>query len=923
MKSSLARALAVVFVATALPVSAAPPLSQPPVDSIQLIPYEKFTLDNGLTVIVHTDRKAPIVAVNVWYHVGSKNERPGKTGFAHLFEHLMFQGTENFNDEYFKPFEQVGATNMNGTTNFDRTNYFQNVPTTALDMALWMESDRMGHLLGAIDQARLDEQRGVVQNEKRQGENRPYGRVFETLFKSSFPAGHPYHSLPIGSMEDLNAASLDDVKEWFRTYYSAANAVLVLAGDIDVATAREKAQKYFGDIPPGPALTRPGVWIAARSDSRRDVMYDQVAQTRVQKAWNTPPDGTADADLLSMVGQILGGGKTSRLYERLVYREQIADSASAGTMPLEIAGLFIVSSDVKKDVPESRVEQALAEELQRFIAEGPTPVEIERARTTAHADFLRGLERIGGFGGKADVLASCEVYEGDPGCYRRSFAVIDAATPKQLQDVARRWLSEGDYTLEVRAAGSYKAAATSAVDRSKGVPGTASFPDVVFPDLHHAKLRNGLPVVIANRPDVPVVRVSLLFDAGYVADQGRKLGTSSFTMSMLDEGTRALGSLQIADRAERLGAEIGAGSSLDSSSVSLSALKENLDPSLALLADVARNPSFPRKEIDRVRREWIAGIAREKQNPDSLAMRALPPLLYGEGHPYAIPFSGTGTEAAIAALDRDDLLAFQRDWLRPDNATLIVTGAVKPDEILPLLEKYFGDWTAPATPRPPKTLPTATNPSAPRVFLIDKPDAIQTSILAGQLMPSSLAPNRFEIETMNGVLGGTFTSRINMNLREDKHWSYGASSSQPGALGQRPWLLSAPVQTDKTIDALRELQREIGEFVGSRPATAEEIAKIRNKDVRALSGRFETNAAVSGAIAEMIVYQRPDDYVRTLKSRIEAQTDEGVRAAARETLQPSALTWVIVGDLGKIEQPIRDLKLGEVQVLDRDGRVVR
>jgi len=593
------RALARILVlGLALAATSAPAAAPAPGAVISLIPFEKFTLDNGLTVVVHTDRKAPIVAVNVWYHVGSKNEKPGKTGFAHLFEHLMFQGTENFNDEYFKPFEQVGATSMNGTTSFDRTNYFQNVPTTALDMALWMESDRMGHLLGVIDQARLDEQRGVVQNEKRQNENRPNGRVFETVFRASFPVGHPYHSLPIGSMEDLNAASLDDVKDWFSTYYGAANAVLVLAGDIDAATARDKAQQYFGDIPPGPALTRPGTWIAARTDSRRDLMYDQVAQIRLQKSWNTPPDGTTDADLLSLVGEILGGGKTSRLYERLVYREQIADSASAGLSPLEIAGLFSLSANVKKGIPATRVEQALAGELQRFIDEGPTRAEIERARTTVRAGFLRGLERIGGFGGKADVLAACEVFEGDPACYQRSFAVIDAATPRQLRDVARRWLSRGDYTLEVRPNAAYRATVAGAADRTRGVPVTASFPDVAFPDLQRRKLRNGLPVVIANRPGVPIVRISLLFDAGFVADQGRKLGTSNFTMAMLDEGTASLSSLEIADRAERLGAEIGAGSSLDTSFAAVSALHENLDPSLALFADVVRNPAFPQTEIE-------------------------------------------------------------------------------------------------------------------------------------------------------------------------------------------------------------------------------------------------------------------------------------------------------------------------------------
>ncbi len=887
------------------------------------IPYERFTLDNGLTVIVHTDRKAPIVAVNIWYHVGSKNERPGKTGFAHLFEHLMFQGSENYPDEYFKPFEQVGATNMNGTTNFDRTNYFQNVPTTALDLALWMESDRMGHLLGVIDQARLDEQRGVVQNEKRQGENRPYGRVWESLFRASFPAGHPYRWTPIGSMEDLNAATLDDVHGWFKQYYGAANATLVLAGDIDVATAREKAQLYFGDIAPGPALTRPGLWIAERDESTRETMYDQVAQTRLYRVWNGPPDGTRDADLLAIAGQILGGGKTSRLYERLVYRDRLADTVGASYMALEIAGLFLITSDVKNGVAASQVEAAVEEELRRFMEQGPTATELESARTSIRASFIKGLERIGGFGGKADVLAACQVYEGDPGCYRRSLEVLRTATAAEIREATRRWLSKGDHTLEVIPNPAWKQDGSSAVDRSNGPPLIEQFPSVAFPELRRAKLANGLPVVIASRPDVPVVRVTLLFDAGYAADQGRRPGTASFTMNMLDEGTETLDTLAIARRAESLGADLGTGASLDRSYASVSALSDRLDPSLALLADVVLRPSFPDKEIERVRKEWIAGIGREKANPDALASRLLPPLLYGEGHPYAIPFTGSGTEASIAALTREDLVAFQHEWLRPDNATIIVTGATTAETILPLLEKHFGAWKAPAASRPAKSIPAAAKPSASRVFLVDKPDAVQSKILVGQVMAPSTAPDRLEMDTMNAVLGGTFTSRINMNLREDKHWSYGARSSLPDALGNRPWLLSAPVQTDKTAESMLEIQREISEFVGAKPATPEEVAKIRNKDVRALSGQYETNAQVGGAIAEMITFGWPDDYVRTLKTRLEAQTDDGVRAAAKASFDPDRLTWIVVGDLKTIEQPVRALGLGEVRVLDADGNVIR
>ena len=912
-----------VLAAAATPV-ATPVATPAAASSHELIPYEEFHLDNGLTVLVHTDRKAPIVAVNLWYHVGSKNELAGRTGFAHLFEHLMFQGSEHYNDEFFRPLELVGATSMNGTTSFDRTNYFQNVPTTALDLALWLESDRMGHLLGVVDQARLDEQRGVVQNEKRQNENRPFGRVPETVFRASFPPGHPYRTMPIGSMEDLDAATLDDVRDWFKTYYGAANAVLVLAGDIDVATARTKAEQYFGHIPPGPALIRPGEWIAARTESKRETMYDQVAQPRWQRYWNTPRDGTADAEHLALAAEILGGGKTSRLYERLVYRERLADTVGAGQSSLEIAGLFSISADVKTGIAVERVEAAVAEELRRFIEQGPTAAELDRAKTVFRSSFIRGLERIGGFGGKADVLASCEVYENDPACYRRSLATIAAATPADLQRVTRRWLTQGDYTLEVLPQPAFRPVTASAVDRSQGPPTITSFPDVAFPDLQRRKLSNGIPVIVATRPGVPVARVSLLFDAGYVADLGRKPGTSSFAMGMLDEGAGQLDALGIADRVERLGADLSAGSALDTSFVGVSTLTEKLEPSLQLLADVVRRPTFPTTEIERIRKGWIAGIAREKTSPDALALRVLPPVMYGEGHPYAIPFSGSGTEESVAALTRDDLVDFHRQVLRPDNVTLIVTGAVTPAQVLPLLEKQFGDWKpAPGVALVRPVIPQAPDAVAPRVFLLDRPGAQQTTLLVGQLMPSSRADDRLELNTANAVVGGTFTSRLNMNLREQKHWSYGVRSSLPEALGQRPWLLSAPVQSDKTLEAIAEIRRELAEFVGAKPATGDEIAKIRQRDVRALSGQYETNASVSGAIADIVRFGRPDDWVRTLRQRLEAQTDAGVQQAAQLAFRPDALTWVIVGDLDRIEAPIRELGLGEVHVLDADGDVLR
>lgn len=895
----------------ALPLAAA---ASPGMD----IPYEEFTLDNGLRVIVHTDRKAPIVAVNVWYHVGSKNEPEGRSGFAHLFEHLMFQGSENYDDEYFKPFEQVGATGQNGTTSFDRTNYFQNVPTTALDMALWMESDRMGHFLGAITQERLDEQRDVVKNEKRQRYGQPYGQAWERLFEASFPQGHPYSWMPIGSMEDLDAATLDDVKDWFQTWYGPNNAVLVLAGDIDVPTAKEKANRYFGDIPAGPPLSRPEQWVAPRTESTREVMHDRVAQARVYRAWNIGNYGTAEADYLALAAQILGGSASSRLQARLVHEEQLVSNVFANAMPLELSGMFMIVATVKDGVDPAQVEAVIDEELAKFLDKGPTRAELAQAKTRFRANFVRGVERVGGFGGKSDVLAGCAVYTGDPGCFRASAERIESASAADVRTAARQRLGQGDHTLTILPFPPHATVATD-VDRSQGVPQVDEFPQVTFPALERATLENGIEVVLAERREIPVVQVQLSFDAGYAADVGRKLGTASFTMSMLDEGAGKRGALELAAAIESEGAMIGAGAGLDSATVYLNALKDRLDPSLALFADVALRPRFGEDEIERVRRQWLAGIAQEKTRPQSIAYRLLPPLLYGEGHAYAIPFTGSGTEEAITSLDRDDLVAFHRDWLRPDNARFIVVGDISMEEIVPLLEKHFGDWEAPATPRPVKNVTTVARPDRPRVYLVDQPGSPQANILAGLLVAPAADEDSLEFDLANGIFGGTFTSRINMNLREDKGWSYGVRSSASDTEGQRPWILSAPVDIARTGDAMRELITEIEAFTGDRPAEPEELEKIRANRVRSLPGRYETASAVLGAVSEIERYGWPDDHVVREQRRIETMSLAEVRAAAR-ALDADALTWVVVGDLEQIEPQVRALDLGEVVVLDADGR---
>lgn len=917
-----------------------------PASAAQQIPelaYSRFVLPNGLTVVVHEDHKAPVVAVSVWYHVGSSYEPKGKTGFAHLFEHLMFQGSENHKDEFFKPFELAGATDQNGTTWLDRTNYFETVPTSALDMALWMESDRMGHLLGAIGQPQLDEQRGVVQNEKRQGENQPYGRASELIQAEAFPANHPYHHDTIGSMADLNAASLGDVKQWFRDYYGAANTVVVLSGDITPAQAKEKMLKYFGDIAAGPRVPRPQPWVAPRDASKRGTMTDNVAQTRIYREWNAPGRGTTDENLLELAAAVLGGSKTSRLYQRLVYQDKLADDVSVDVEQHVLASLFQLQVDVKKGVDPAKVDAAIADEWQRFLKDGPSADELARVKTQTRASFVRGLENVNT---QASILAEGQLYRNDPGAYLKDFNEFMAATPDAVRAVANKWIARGDYTLTVvpgkvdatdtataagRAAapgapaavlspkGHYTTVASS-VDRSKGLPAISSFPDLSFPALQRGKLANGVEVILAERHTVPAVQLQLLFDAGYAADQGRKLGTSSFSMAMLDEGSKDLDSVEIAKRKQRLGALIGAGCGLDYCNASLNALDDQLKPSLDLFADIVRNPAFREADINRLRGQWLAGIAQEKSQPTGIALRTLPPLLYGKGHAYAIPFTGTGTEASITSLTAADMHAFMGDFIRPDNMKILVAGDTTLDKIIPQLNAAFGDWKAPAGELPQKNIGKVAPPAHARVYLVDRPGAQQSLILAGSLAPSTEAPNDLEIQTMNSAFGGTFTSRLNMNLREDKHWAYGAFSFLRPALGQRPFMLYAPVQTDKTAASVAEMLKESNAVIGAQPLTAAEISKIKVGDVRSMPGAYQTTSAVMGALQGIVQYHRPDDYVQTLKSRIEAQSDASVEAAAKEIIHPDQLTWVIVGDLKTIEAPIRALKLGDVQVLDADGQ---
>jgi zinc protease len=879
------------------------------------IPYTLKRLDNGLTVVVHEDHKAPIVAVNVWYHVGSKNEVPGRTGFAHLFEHLMFQGSENLSGEYLNTLNELGATDLNGTTFFDRTNYFQTVPRNALDTALWLESDRMGHFKGSITQAKLDEQRGVVQNEKRQRTNQPYGKVFAAILTQLFPPDHPYSWETIGSMDDLDAASLEDVRTWFETYYGPDNAVVVIAGDVTAAEAFAKAEKYFGDIPPGPPLARMEEWIPVHDRVRRQVVQEQVAQPRLHYAWTGPQWGTTDAHHLALASAILAGGKNSRLYERLVYREQLASDVEFESLALEIAGITYLQVSAQPGVSFAQLEAVIKEELDRFRKSGPTAKELERVKTQRRAGFLQGLEKVGGFSGKSGVLAESTVYGGSPDAWKKDYEDTEAATAADLKAVVSKWVTPAPFILAVEPAEKLQANATGA-DRSRLPEVTGDVP-VTFPAFQRDTLSNGLKLIVVDRPEIPVVGLRLVLDAGYAADQSGRPGTANLAMAMLDEGTTTRSSLQISEELALLGASLGAGSSLDTSSVSLTALADKLTPSLEIFADVVRNPVFPDKELDRLRKIFLAALRQEKTQPTSMALRVVPSLLYGAGHAYSQPLTGTGTEAALAALTRDDLARFHTEWFRPNHATLIVVGPVTVAGLKPQLEKLLGGWQAGEIPE--KQVATVTPRPSNTLYLLDKPGADQSVIFAGQLIPPRATPDDIAIEAMNDVLGGKFTARLNMNLREDKHWAYGAYSFAYNARGQRPFLAYAPVQTDKTAESLTEIRNEIAGIVGKRPPTAEEVALVKRSSALSLPGQWETGGAILGSISEIVEFGLPDDYWQTYAAAIRNLSLDQVRKAATDHISPADLVFVVVGDRKVIEPGLKALGFDAIQPVNADG----
>jgi zinc protease len=904
---------------------------------IPKLTFEKYTLPNGLEVILSQDRRLPLVAVNLWYHVGPAIEDPGRTGFAHLFEHMMFQGSKHVPaDAHFKLLEGAGASEINGTTDFDRTNYFQTVPSNQLPLALWLESDRMGYLLEKLDQQSLSNQQDVVRNERRQGlENVPYGIVDERLFHTIFPKGHPYYASVIGSHEDLQAVKLEDVRNFFKQFYSPNNASLVIVGDFEVAETKGLVEKYFGTLKRGPAVAKPNVATPPITSERRVTVTDTVELPKVYISWLTPKIFEPGDATAMVTAALFGGGKSSRLFKKLVYEKQMAQTVAARQQPLILGSVFGIEALARPGHTAEAIEQAIDDEIRKLQSEGPTPEEVERARNGIEAEIIQGLERLGGFGGVADRLNMYNHYLGNPDYLAQDITRIRQVTPQDVKAFATQYLAKSSRVVVFGIPGKKDAppdppaavapASAAAPKEMEGInqpelwraqtPAPMATRALKLPTPTRFTLPNGLTVLLVEQHDLPVVAANLVIRTGSGANPPDVPGLANFTAGMLDEGTKTRNALAIADEAAKLGATVGTQSTMDSTTVVVRSLKKTFRQALALAADVALNPSFPPEEIERQRKSRLAALVQERDNPAAVAQRVMNAALYGAKHPYG--YTETGTEGSNTAITREQMLSFWKQNFVANNAALVVAGDVTESEIKALAQEVFGGW--PQGTAAAGTMPTP-EPTRGRLVIVDKPGAPQTELRVAKVGVARDTPDYFPLQVMNTTLGGQFSSRLNMNLREDKGYTYGSYSGFAFRRSAGPFLAVAGVRGDATAPSVAEIIKEIRRMAEA-PPSPEELTLAKDSLIRSLPGDFESTATIAANLQALYVYDLGLDYFAKYPERVAAVDAASAQRVARTHLVPERLIVIAVGDRAKIQPELEkpELQLGKAEIRQPDG----
>ena len=872
---------------------------------MERITFEKLTLPNGLQVILHQDSSLPMVSVNVWYHVGSKDEEPGKTGLAHLFEHLMFEGSKHHNSSHFEPLQQVGA-NLNGSTNTDRTNYWENVPSNYLELALWLEADRMGFLLDALDQRRLDLQRDVVKNERRQSyENRPYGLAGLELQGVIYPKPHPYHWPVIGFMEDLDAAALEDAHSFHRRYYVPSNASLAIAGDFDTAVARELVERYFADLPGGADLPTQAQVESPLQNPVNLTLYDRVTLPRCYLAWPSVPRFHRDEAALSVLASILGDGKSSRLHQRLVYEGRMAQSVSSYSDPAELAGDFGVETTAALDHDPDEVAEEALSVIDGLRCEPPTEEEMARARNRIEWRHVRQMASVGGFGGRANRLNSFNVFAGDPDLVNTDINRYLAVGADDVWRVANEYLNDRHVQLMVLPERA-QARVTEPLDRTIQPPPRPT-PSFTPPVVQRAHLANGIEVMVVEKRTIPAVAFAMFLPTGATSDPTASPGLASLTGTMLQEGTESRSSRQIAAEIEFIGSQLTVDTAREQSSLAMSTLTREWPGALDLVADLLQHPTFPDDELARVRTRRLAELRRLRDDPTALAGRESTALLYGKDSAYGHPISGT--EAAVEAMTREEIRSHFQGNFGSSGAVLAVVGDVSLEEAAELAQRSLGGWSTSRRPEDPpgRSIEDATKPDTTTIYLLDKSGAAQSVIRAGLLGVPRDHADYFPLSVLDHLFGGQFTARLNMNLRQDKGYSYGYRSWIDWHRGSSLLIAGGSVETAVTAPAVRETLQEFEDIHGGRPVTDEEFQAAKAALLRQFPSTFETPWQVLGHLGPMVEFGLPDDYLATYHAQVEAVSLSDVRRVADEHVDHLRLTVLVVGDRSTIEPELRDL----------------
>ena len=882
------------------------------------IEFEKLTLSNGMDLVLHQDNALPIVSVNVWYHVGSKDEEPGKTGYAHLFEHLMFEGSKNHNKSFFEPLQDIGAT-LNGSTTPDRTNYWENVPSNYLELALWLESDRMGFLTDALDQNRFDIQRDVVKNERRQSyENRPYGMASIYLQQALYPLPHPYHWPTIGFHEDLNAATLEDAKKFFREFYSPSNASLSIAGDFDVDKTKTQVEKYFGSLKQGPSLNRKSNMESMIQGKTSITLYDKVLLPKLILAWPSTPRFHEDEAALSILASILGAGKVSRLHKTLVYERRIAQSVGVGNGPSEIAGEFYLEATAAPDHSIKEIEDAVHGEIEKIQKEPPSQEELQRIKNVMELQRIRQMAQVGGFGGRANRLNSFNVFAGDPGLINTDFERYIAVTPEDISRVAQTYLSARLVSLVVLPEPSFNQTPED-VDRSLK-PSPEKQKKFNPPVTKRTKLGNGLNVLLVEKQELPIVTFGLLLGSGASTDPSNKPGLSALTSSMLQEGTTSHTSQEISSEFEFMGTQLNISVGRERTVFSTATIDRYFAKAMELISDIVKNPSFPPDEFDRIRKERLTSLRRLRDDSTALASRVAPGLIYGSDSAYGHPIGGT--EESVGAFEIEDLIEYWKANYDPDSATLLVVGNISLDDVKDITNKYFGDWNVKITDNQlEKPMESLYSHSANLIYLLDKPGAAQSIIRCGVLGPPRINANYSSLILLDSIFGGQFTSRLNMNLRQDKGYSYGYRSWIDWHKKSSLFGFGGAVETDVTGNALNETIKEARRIIADTPVSRNEFESAKAGLIREFPSLFETQGQILEGLAQIVSYDLPDDYYNHIIDEIASTSLEDVNRVAKEILSKDRLVTLLVGDRSVIEEQIKTLGW-DICLLDHNGRII-